>query len=125
MSDSHSVQTPIRACPRCTTLDIAHVGDTEKSRWLECRECGHVWNHSLPPPVRESSPWRADLPRHWTLRDEERRLEDHRARQRDAAWTRDAGWPKDQWPAAQRDWADDRGLGRREEGSKPEDTKKV
>ena len=128
MSDSHSVRTPVRACPHCTTLDIAHVGDTERSRWLECRECGHVWNHSLPQPapqVREPSPWRADPPRHWTLHDEERRLEDHRARQRDDAWARETAWPKDRWPTAERDWAGDRREGGREDRLKAEDRKKI
>jgi len=128
MSDSHSVRTPVRACPHCTTLDIAHVGDTEKSRWLECRECGHVWNHSLPTPAapaREPSPGRADPQRHWTLRDEaERRLEDHRAHSGDGAWTRDPGWPRDRWPTAEREWSEDR-RGRGEEGPKSEDGKKV
>jgi rubredoxin len=102
MDHSHSARTPVKVCPHCTTLDIAHVGDTEKSRWLECRECGHVWNYSLPTPpatVREQTPWGAE-PRRWTLRDEaERRIEDHRARPRDAAaWTKDPGWPRDRWP---------------------------
>jgi len=128
MSDSHSVQTPIRACPRCTTLDIAHVGDTEKSRWLECRECGHVWNHSLPrpAPVREPSPRHVDPSRHWTLCDPaERRIEDHRARSHDGDWTRDRGWTKDRWPIAEREWNDHRGLGRGEESPQSEDRKKV
>ena len=129
MSDSHSVRTPVRACPHCTTLDIAHVGDTEKSRWLECRECGHVWNHSLPPAapaVREPSPWRVDPPQHWTLRDEaERRREEHHAPPRAGAWTRDPGWPRDRWPSAEREWSEDRGLGGRDERSKPDDGKKV
>jgi len=124
MSDSHSARTPVRACPHCTTLDIAHVGDTEKSRWLECRECGHVWNHSLPtaaPPVREPSAWPAE-PKRWTLRDEaERRVEEYRASPHDAAWTRDPGWTKDRWPAADREWSEARV---RAEGLKSEDRKK-
>ena len=106
MSDSHSSQTPVKVCPHCTTLDIAHVGDTEKSRWLECRECGHVWNHSLPAPPaseRDETRWRAE-PRRWTIRDEaERRIEDHRSHARDAAWTQDPGWPRDRWPTGGRE----------------------
>jgi len=109
MNDSHSSQTPVKVCPHCTTLDIAHVGDTEKSRWLECRECGHVWNHSLPAPPaseRDETRWRAE-PRRWTIRDEaERRIEDHRSHPRDAAWTRDPGWPRDRWPAGGREERD-------------------
>jgi hypothetical protein len=128
MSDSHSVRTPVRACPHCTTLDIAHVGDTEKSRWLECRECGHVWNHSLPPAapsVREPAPLPAE-PKRWTMHDEaERRVDAYRARPGDAAWTRDPGWPKDRWPLAEREWNEDRGLGRREESPKLEDGTKA
>jgi len=106
MSDSHSERSSVRVCPHCTTLDIAHVGDTEKSRWLECRECGHVWNHSLAPPPApaRTAGWGADQPRRWTLRDEaERRLEDHRSQPREAAWTRDPGWPRDRWPVGGRE----------------------
>ena len=116
MSDSHSARTPVRVCPHCTTLDIAHVGDTEKSRWLECRECGHVWNHSLPPAPprpRDETPWQPDVKR-WGGRDEaERRIDEYRARPRDPAWSRDPGWPRDRWPSG------------REEGPKSEDDKKV
>jgi hypothetical protein len=132
MSDSHSVRTPVRACPHCTTLDIAHVGDTETSRWLECRECGHVWNHSLPPPApppREQTAWPPADTRRWTLRDEaERRVDNYRARPRDAAWTKDPGWPRDRWPPAPREWSAERGLGGsegRDEPPKSEDGKKV
>jgi hypothetical protein len=121
MSDSHSARTPVRACPHCTTLDIAHVGDTEKSRWLECRECGHVWKHSLPP-ARAEAPWRPEV-KPWGLRDDaERRVEEYRSRLRDPAWTKDPGWPRDQWPPAQREWSE---RGGREESRKSEDGKKV
>ena len=106
MSDSHSARNSVRACPQCTTLDIAHVGDTEKSRWLECRECGHVWNHTLPAaaPARSAAPWGGEQPRRWTLRDEaERRIEEHRSYSREAAWTKDPGCPRDRWPVGGRD----------------------
>ena len=106
MSDTHSAPTAVRACPHCTTLDIAHVGDTEKSRWLECRECGHVWNHSLPAPAppRSTTSWGAEQPRRWTLRDEaERRIEEYRSSNHDAAWTKDPGLPRDRWPVGGRD----------------------
>jgi Zn ribbon nucleic-acid-binding protein len=53
MDPDDSARTPLRACPNCARLDIAHVGDTEKARWLECRQCGHVWRHSLPTDLRQ------------------------------------------------------------------------
>ena len=119
MSDTHSAQTSARVCPHCTTLDIAHVGDTEKSRWLECRECGHVWNHSLPAPAqaqaqaqastpaRSATPWNAEQPRRWTLRDEaERRVEEYRSYNHEAAWTKDPGCPRDRWPVGGREEKD-------------------
>jgi Zn ribbon nucleic-acid-binding protein len=108
MNNRHSVRTPVKACPHCTMLDIAHVGDTDTSRWLECRECGHVWNHSLPAPaasVRDHSPSRPE-PRRWTVRDEvERRIDEHRSRPHEPAWANDPGCPRDRWPT-ERDWSE-------------------
>jgi hypothetical protein len=125
MSDSYSALTPVRMCPHCTTLDIAHVGDTDKSRWLECRECGHVWNHSLPPaPPREQTPWPPETKRTGRGDDAERRIDDYRARPHHPAWTSDPGWPRDRWPPAPRERSEERVEGR-EESSKSEDGKKV
>src|SRR5580765_3839006 len=42
MTSGKLVHTPVRACPCCAHLDVAHAGDSETSRWLECRRCGHV-----------------------------------------------------------------------------------
>jgi rubredoxin len=106
MSDSHSAPTAVRVCPHCTTLDIAHVGDTETSRWLECRECGYVWNHSLPAPPRATPPAAAQ-PRRWTQRDDpEPYIEEHGPSPREADWTTDRGWPRDRWPVGGREERD-------------------
>jgi hypothetical protein len=61
MTSGKPVQTPVTACPFCTHLDVAHVGDTETSRWLECRRCGHVWSQGLDvATATEFDGWRAD-----------------------------------------------------------------
>ena len=62
MTSGKPVHTPIRACPCCTHLDVAHAGDTETARWLECRRCGHVWSHRLDAADAgsEFDGWRAE-----------------------------------------------------------------
>jgi len=60
MTSGKPVHTPVLACPSCTHLDVAHAGDTETSRWLECRRCGHVWSHRLATATAtEFDGWRA------------------------------------------------------------------
>jgi uncharacterized Zn finger protein len=61
MTSGKPVDTPVRACPCCTHLDVAHAGDTETSRWLECRRCGHVWSYRLDAAATatEFDGWRA------------------------------------------------------------------
>src|SRR6185436_8609616 len=62
MTSGKLVHTPVRACPCCAHLDVAHAGDSETSRWLECRRCGHVWSYRLDAEATatEFDGWRAN-----------------------------------------------------------------